>query len=141
AGLIVNAASAIALGRFAGRNLNVRAAMWHLTTDVVGSVAVVVAGLGVLAAHVEWLDPVASLVIAALVVYGAWRLLRGTMGVLLESAPAGLDVGAVRAALAGQRGVEAVHHLHVWSLASETPALSVHIVLAGDDWTLHDAQM
>ncbi|MDQ1521936.1 MAG: cobalt-zinc-cadmium efflux system protein, partial [Actinomycetota bacterium] len=78
--------------------------------------------------------------IAVLVVVGAWQALTGSTRVLLEAAPAGLDVAAVRDALAAEPDVEAVHHVHLWSLASETPALSAHVVLAGDTWTLHDAQ-
>jgi cobalt-zinc-cadmium efflux system protein len=140
AGLVVNLTSALVLGRFAAGSLNVRAAMWHLGADALGSVAVIVAAVGVLVADLEWLDPVASLVIAVLVVIGAWQVLRGSISVLLEAAPAGLDVGAVRRALEGEANVEAVHHVHVWSLASETPALSAHVVLSGDTWTLHDAQ-
>jgi cobalt-zinc-cadmium efflux system protein len=140
AGLVVNLASAFVLGRFAAGSLNVRAATWHLAADALGSVAVIVAALGVMVADVTWLDPVASLVIAALVVVGAWQVLRGSVRVLLEAAPPGIDVGAVRSALAHEADVEAVHHVHVWSLASETPALSAHVVLAGETWTLHDAQ-
>jgi cobalt-zinc-cadmium efflux system protein len=60
--------------------------------------------------------------------------------VLLEAAPAGIDVATVRDALAREPDVDAVHHVHVWSLASETLALSAHVVLSGENWTLHDAQ-
>jgi cobalt-zinc-cadmium efflux system protein len=140
AGLVVNLASAAVIGRHAAGSLNLRAAMWHLGADALGSVAVIVAAVGVIVADLEWLDPAASLVIAALVVLGAWQILRGSLRVLLEAAPAGMDVAAVRDAIAHERDVETVHHVHVWSLASETPALSAHVVLAGERWTLHDAQ-
>jgi cobalt-zinc-cadmium efflux system protein len=140
AGLAVNLASATVLGRSAAGNQNMRAAMWHLGADALGSIAVIVAAFGVLVADLEWLDPAASLLIAILVLLGAWQVLRGSTRVLLEAAPAGIDVAAVRDALATEPDVEAVHHVHVWSLASETPALSAHVVLAGDTWTLHDAQ-
>jgi cobalt-zinc-cadmium efflux system protein len=140
AGLVVNIASAAAIGRLAAGNLNLRAATWHLGSDALGSIAVIVAAAGVLVADLDWLDPAASLAIAVLVVIGAWQVLRASMRVLLEAAPSGIDVAAVRDALETEPDVDAVHHLHVWSLASETPALSAHIVLAGDTWTLHDAQ-
>jgi cobalt-zinc-cadmium efflux system protein len=140
AGLVVNIASAAAIGRLAAGNLNLRAAVWHLGSDALGSIAVIVAAAGVLVADLDWLDPAASLAIAVLVVIGAWQVLRASMRVLLEAAPSGIDVAAVRDALETEPDVDAVHHLHVWSLASETPALSAHIVLAGDTWTLHDAQ-
>jgi cobalt-zinc-cadmium efflux system protein len=139
-GLVVNVGSAVLLARAARGSLNLRAAVWHLGADALGSVAVVVAAAGVLVADVDWLDPAASLAIALLVVLGAVQILRGSARVLLEGAPAGLEVRAVRAALAAEPDVEAVHHLHVWSLASDTPALSAHVVLAGEQWTLHDAQ-
>jgi cobalt-zinc-cadmium efflux system protein len=139
-GLAVNVVSAFAIGRLAAGNINLRAATLHLGADALGSVAVIGAAVGVLVADLEWVDPAASLVIAALVVLGAWNVLRASARVLLEGVPAGIDVAAVRDALAREPDVEAVHHLHVWSLASETPALSAHVVLAGDTWTLHDAQ-
>ncbi|MCU1430386.1 MAG: cation diffusion facilitator family transporter [Actinomycetia bacterium] len=140
-GFAVNLVSGYVLGREARGSLNLRAAMWHLAFDALGSVAVVVAAVGVLVADATWLDPIASLVITVLVVGAAWHLLRGTTRVLLEGAPRGIDVAAVREALAVEPDVETVHHVHVWSLASEVPALSAHIVLAGEDWTLHDAQV
>jgi cobalt-zinc-cadmium efflux system protein len=139
-GLLVNAASAAVLARSAHGNLNLRAALWHLVADALGSVAVIVAALGALLFDVEWLDPVASLLIAALVVVGAWRILREATGVLLEAAPAGVDVAEVRAALEARAGVEAVHDLHVWSLGSEHAALSAHVLLTGP-LSLHDAQV
>ncbi len=68
-----------------------------------------------------------------------WQLLRDATRVLLEGVPKGLDVDAVEQSLQSAEGVEAVHHLHVWSIGSETPALSAHVVLAGE-LTLHQAQ-
>jgi cobalt-zinc-cadmium efflux system protein len=73
------------------------------------------------------------------VLVAAWQLLRDATRVLLEGTPKGLDVDAVERALMGEAGVEAVHHLHVWSIGSETPALSAHVVLTGP-LTLHEAQ-
>jgi cobalt-zinc-cadmium efflux system protein len=139
-GLVVNAGSAVGLARTAHGNLNLRAALWHLVADAMGSVAVIVAAGGALVFDVDWLDPLASLFIAALVVVSAWRILRDATHVLLEAAPAGLDVGVVRAALEASTGVEAVHHLHVWSLGSEHAALSAHVVLSGP-LSLHEAQV
>jgi cobalt-zinc-cadmium efflux system protein len=138
-GLLVNVGSAAVLARTAHGNLNVRAAFWHLATDALGSIAVVVAGLGALVFDAEWLDPVASLFIAALIVVTATRLLRETTRVLLDAAPPDIDVASVSAALGAATGVEAVHHLHVWTMGSERPALSAHVVLAGP-LSLHDAQ-
>lgn len=139
-GLVVNAVAAVVLARVAGRNLNLRAALVHLVADVASSLGAMAAGIGILVFGARWLDPAASLGIAVLVAWSAWGLLRDTTNVLLEAAPRGLDVGQVERALFSEPGVEAVHHLHVWEVASDLPALSAHIVL-GEVPSLHDAQV
>jgi cobalt-zinc-cadmium efflux system protein len=138
-GLIVNAGSAWGIARAAGANLNLRGAFLHLASDAIGSIGVVIAGAVVLATGAEWVDPVVSILISILVLVAAWQLLRDSTRVLLEGVPKGLDVDAVERALVTATGVGAVHHLHVWSIGSETPALSAHIVLTGE-LTLHQAQ-
>jgi cobalt-zinc-cadmium efflux system protein len=139
-GLLVNVGSAAIVGRHAHASLNARGAYWHLLADAFGSVAVIVAALGTALFDVDWIDPVASIVISLLVIFAAWRLLRDSARVLLEAVPAGIDVEAVTDALFDEPGVEAVHHLHVWTTGSEHAALSAHVVL-GDTLTLHDAQL
>jgi cobalt-zinc-cadmium efflux system protein len=138
-GLAVNVGSAFVLGRAARGNLNLRAAFWHLALDALGSLAVILSALGALLFNAASLDSIASLFIAALIVSAAWRLLRDTTRVLLDAAPSDIDVAIVSAALSSSEGVEAVHHLHVWTLGSERPALSAHVVLTGP-LSLHDAQ-
>jgi len=135
----VNGVSALLLARGRRHDLNVRAAWLHLSADAAGSLAAAAAGAAVLAFDADIADSIASLAIAVLVLAGAWRLLRDTTNVLLEGAPRGLDLAAVEAALVDQPHVEAVHHLHVWEIGSELPALSVHVVLDGEP-SLHDAQ-
>ena len=87
----------------------------------------------------DWVDPVISLFIAGLVVVSALVLLRDVGRVLLEGVPSGLHMDEVAGALVRSTGVEAVHHVHLWSLGSETPALSAHVVLTGEP-SLHEAQ-
>ena len=139
AGLVVNVVSAYVIGRTAHGNLNLRAALWHLGADALGSLAVVLAAIGTALFDAERLDSIASIAIAALIVVGAWRLLRDSTRVLLEAVPTGVDVSAVRDALGAQPGVEAVHHLHVWTVGAEHAALSAHVVLSGP-LSLHEAQ-
>ena len=138
-GLAVNVGSAIALRRAGGTSLNLRGALLHMAADAVGSIGAIGAGLAVVLWGAQWFDPVASIAIAALVVWSALDLLRATVRVLLEGAPRGLDAGRVERALAEADSVEGVHHLHLWSLASDVPALSAHVVLEGD-LSLHEAQ-
>jgi cobalt-zinc-cadmium efflux system protein len=138
-GLVVNGGSAWVVARAADANLNLRGAFWHLAGDALGSLGALVAGIAVVVADATWVDGAASIFIAALITVSAVVLLRDVGRVLLEGAPAGLHVDDVERALADAPRVEAVHHVHVWSLGSETPALSAHVVLAGEP-TLHEAQ-
>jgi len=138
-GLGVNAVSAWLLARARGRSLNMHGAFAHMAADAVSSLGAVLAGVAVLVWGATWADAAVSVVIGVLVLWSAWGLLRDATQVLLEGTPRGLDAAAVEAALVAQEDVERVHHLHLWNLASDTPALSGHVVLRGG-MTLHDAQ-
>lgn len=139
AGLLVNVVSAVPLWRAQGRSLNLRGAFVHMASDAAGSVAAIGAGAAVVAFGADRADPIASIAVAVLVVAAAGRLLGDATHVLLEGAPRGLDPDDISSTLAAQPGVDAVHHVHVWDLASDTPALSAHVVLS-DEPSLHDAQ-
>jgi cobalt-zinc-cadmium efflux system protein len=138
-GLVVNLGSALVLLRAEGHSLNMRGAFLHMAADAAGSVAAIGAGLAVVVADATWVDPVASILIAVLILWSAWGLLRDTTNVLLEGTPKGIDVDQVRVALGRDPMVEAVHHVHLWSVASDEPSLSAHVVLDGEV-TLHQAQ-
>jgi cobalt-zinc-cadmium efflux system protein len=139
-GLLVNLGSAAAVRPATHDDLNMRGALWHLVSDALGSAAVIVAALGALVFGIEWLDPAASLLIAALVAIAGVRLLRDATRVLLDAVPDDLEIGEVRRSLEAADGVEAVHHVHVWSLGTGQRALSAHIVLTGP-LSLHAAQL
>ena len=112
-----------------GRDLNMRAAALHMAADAVASLVVAAAGAVVLVdPHLRRADPVASLAVGALIIIEAYRLLRASLDVLLESAPADVDLAALTGAMATVTGVAEVHDLHVWSLSSEVRALSAHVV-------------
>jgi cobalt-zinc-cadmium efflux system protein len=138
-GLGVNVASAVVLGRAQGASLNMRGAFVHMAADAAGSLAAIAAGVAIVVWSAGWVDPAASIVIAALVLWSAWGLLRDTSNVLLEGVPRGMDPSAITAAILAEHDVSAVHHLHLWNLASDVPALSAHVVLEGER-SLHDAQ-
>ena len=136
-GLAVNVVGLLLLREGARRSVNVRAAYLEVVGDGLGSVAVVTGGL--LLATTGWalLDPVASLVVAALIVPRAWSLLRHVVHVLLEAVPDDVDLDELRAHLVRTPGVLAVHDLHVWTLTSGAPVMSAHVVV--DDAVLADA--
>jgi len=139
AAFVVNGLAALMVRDGSG-DLNMRAAALHMTGDAMGSLAVVAAGVVlVLDPSPVWVDPAASLVVAAVIVVEAVRLLRSSVDVLLESAPADVDLGELTAAMGGVPGVAEVHDLHVWSLSSDVRALS-DLVLAGHP-SLEEAQL
>lgn len=139
-GLLVNLGSAALLNRVRGDNLNLRGAYLHMVLDAAGSVAAMVAAVAVIGWDATWVDPAASIFVSLLVLWSAWGLLRDAAQVLLEGTPRGMDPVDVEQALLADDAVDAVHHLHLWNLASDVPALSAHVVLEGEDVTLHDAQ-
>jgi cobalt-zinc-cadmium efflux system protein len=140
-GLVVNVLSAIVLERHAGHSLNMRGAVLHMTLDAAGSVAALVAGIGIALWDARLLDPIASIAITVLVLVSAWKLLRDATHVLMEGTPRGLDAEEIERFIADDPAVEGIHHVHVWNLASDMPALSAHVVIAGERTTLHEAQV
>jgi cobalt-zinc-cadmium efflux system protein len=129
-GIVINLASALPF--MAGRkdDINIRGAFLHLIGDAAFSFAVVVAGAVMYFTGWTWLDPVMSLVLAVAILVGTWQLLRGSINLILDAVPEGIDPAAVRAYLAGLPGVSDVHHLHIWPLSTTETALTAHLVLA-----------
>ena len=128
-GLAVNAAAAFVLTRAGERSLNVRAALSHVLADLLGSVGVIAAGAVVLATDWDYADPIAALAIAVLVLISSWRILRESVGILLEETPTGIDAIEVGHALAAGVGVVQVHDLHIWTITSGFPALAAHLLV------------
>jgi cobalt-zinc-cadmium efflux system protein len=128
-GLLVNLAGLWVLHAGRSESLNVRGAWLHVLTDTLGSVQAIAAGALIWAFGWQWADPVASVLIALLVIYSSWSLLKEATGVLMESAPLHIDVEEVREAMIGIRGVIEVHDLHVWTITSGMESLSAHVVV------------
>jgi cobalt-zinc-cadmium efflux system protein len=128
-GAAVNVAAAAALARAERQSLNVEGARMHVLADLFGSIGAVTAGLIVLTTGFNRADPIAALLVSALMIRSGWRLLRESGRVLLEAAPRGYDVQAIGRALAEQPGVAEVHDLHVWEVTSGFPALAAHVMV------------
>jgi len=140
-GIVVNGASAWLL--MAGRkgDLNVRGAFLHLLGDAAISLGVVVAGAVIYATGWNRLDPLASLVISGLIVWGTWGLLRESVMMSLAAVPQGVDRASVEGYLHGLPGVSEVHDLHIWAMSTTETALTAHLVRPGaglDDRLLHE---
>lgn len=128
-GLLINLIGLQILSGGRKDNLNVRGAWLHVLTDALGSAQAMLAGGLIWAFGWSWADPLASVLIALLVIYSSWSLLKEAVGVLMEGVPAHIDVDAVRSTLAGIPGVSSVHDLHVWTITSGREALSAHLVV------------
>ena len=131
-GLLVNVAGLWLLRGSHAHDLNVRGAWLHVLTDALGSVQAIVAGMLIWLYAWYWVDPVASVLIALLVVYSSWTLIRQSVGVLMEGTPGHINIEDVRSALQQVSEVRDVHDLHVWSITSGFVALSAHLVVDHD---------
>ncbi len=127
-GLLVNLLGLAAMGTPGHGDLNARGAWLHLISDALGSVGAIMAAGLIWELGWTWADPAVSLFVSALVLRSAWGLLKDGTAVLMESAPAGVDVDGLRAAILAESGVVGVHDLHVWMIAWGDVALSGHVV-------------
>lgn len=132
-GIAVNGFTAWLFASGGRTDINIRGAYLHMLADAAVSAGVVVAGLVILATGFDWIDPVVSLVIAGLIVWVTWDLLRDSLGMALLAVPPGIDPAAVRATLEGRPGVSALHDLHIWPMSTTEVALTAHLVMEDGD--------
>lgn len=128
-GIAVNLAGTRVLARANRSSLNVESAFQHLLTDLYGFAGTVLAGLVVLLTGFRQADPIASLLVVVLMLRSAWGLLRASGRVLLEAAPPGTDLSDIREHLLATPHVHDVHDLHVWTVTSDLPTLSAHVIV------------
>jgi cobalt-zinc-cadmium efflux system protein len=140
-GILINGATAWLFASGRKDDLNIRGAYLHMAADAAVSLGVVLAGGAIWLTGWSWIDPVTSLLIAAVIVVGTWGLLRDSVAMSLGAVPRNIDPAAVRALLAGCPGVTEVHDLHIWPMSTTEVALTCHLVIPGGfpgDCYLHD---
>lgn len=130
AGLVVNVAVMWALHRESARDINIRGAFMHMLGDALSSVGIVIGGFVIAYTGIVWIDPLLSVLIAVLILWSGWAIIRESLNILLEGLPHGMKRDDVCDALRGLDGVIDVHDLHIWSLSSSAHALSCHAVIA-----------
>jgi cobalt-zinc-cadmium efflux system protein len=132
-GIVINTATALMFMRGSKDDLNVRGAFLHMASDAAVSLAVVI-GAGLIAlTGLQWIDPMLSLGIAAVIVLGTWGLLRDSMNMALDAAPKQIDVVKVREWLTTLPGVEGIHDLHIWAMSTTETALTAHVIRPAND--------
>jgi cobalt-zinc-cadmium efflux system protein len=137
-GIAINGLSAVLFARLGSDDINLRAAFQHMLADAVVSAGVVAAGAAVWLTGWNWIDPVAGLVIIAVIGWGSWSLLTEATRLALLGVPDNVDEARVRAYLTGRPGVAALHDLHIWPMSTTETALTAHLVMPaghpGDAW-------
>jgi cobalt-zinc-cadmium efflux system protein len=144
AAIVVNLVTAMLFARGRERDINVRAAFQHMAADAAVSAAVVFAGVVILWTGQRWVDPVMSLAVAGVILWGSIGLMRESVGMSLMGVPRGIHLDHVDQALAELAGVETVHDLHVWPLSTTETALTAHLVapdVSATDALLNAARM
>jgi len=134
-GVVINTLTALLFLRGHG-DANVRGAFLHMAADAAVSLGVVLAGVAIAVTGAAWIDPVVSLVVAAVIVAGTWGLFRESLDLALDAVPRGVEPEAIEAALAALPGVQEVHDLHVWGASTSEISLTAHLVAV--DGTDHD---
>jgi cobalt-zinc-cadmium efflux system protein len=129
AGVVMNGAIALLLYR-SGGDVNIRSALLHEVGDTLSTAAVIAGGWVILVTGNYWIDSVLSIVIGVLILWSGFGIVRETLNILLEGTPRGMKLEKIESAIRSIGGVNDVHDLHVWSIGSETHALSCHISIA-----------
>lgn len=132
-GVVVNAITAWLFVSGQKEDLNIKGAYLHMAADAAVSLGVVVAGVVVILTGWQMIDPLMSLVIVAVILFGTWSLLRESVNLAIDSVPKGIDMAEVKSYLTGLEHVCQIHDLHVWAMSTTEIALSVHLVTTDDD--------
>lgn len=141
-GVVINTITALLFVKGQKNDLNIKGAFLHMAADAAVSLGVVVAGFLIQKTGYQWIDPVVSFVIIAVVLYGTWGLFVDSINLALDAVPKNIDIAEVRKALNSWPGVDDAHDLHVWALSTNQTAVSVHLVVpeGGGDQFLADIQ-
>ncbi|MFH1964055.1 MAG: cation diffusion facilitator family transporter [Acidobacteriota bacterium] len=142
-GVGINTVTALLFVSGRKHDLNIRGAFLHMAADAGVSLGVVVAGVLIMIKGWFWIDPVISLVIAAVILVGTWSLLRDSINLAIDAVPGGIDISGIREYLNGLEHVSGIHDLHVWAMSTTEVALTVHLVVndaAGGNGILQEVQ-
>jgi cobalt-zinc-cadmium efflux system protein len=128
-GVVINLGTALLFARGRKGDINIRGAYLHMAADAAVSAGVVLAGLAITLTGAAWIDPVTSLLIAAIIFWGGWGLMKDAVAMSLDAVPTGIDPEAVEATLADLPGVAAVHDLHIWPMSTTETVMTAHLLI------------
>lgn len=143
-GVVINSITAWFFVSGKDHDLNIRGAYLHMAADALVSLGVVVSGFVIWKFGLKWFDPLSSLLIAAVIFWSTWGLLRDSLNLAIDAVPRDIDPEAIRKWLSDQPGVEGLHDLHIWPISTTQTALTAHLLMPeppADDEFLHDLAM
>ena len=128
-GIVINATTALLFFRNKESDLNIKGAFLHLMSDAVVSAALVIGGIVIVYTKWYWIDPLLGILVAVVIVFSTWSLLRDSLRLSLDAVPQGIDLRKVQKAIENIVGVKDFHHIHIWALSTTENALTGHVVL------------
>jgi cobalt-zinc-cadmium efflux system protein len=131
-GVLINAASAFLFFRDKDKDINIKSAYLHLLSDALLSLAIVVGGVVIYYTHWFWVDSVMSVVVAIIILFSTWSLLRDSVRLSLDGVPHSIDLDDVRKTALVRKGIRDFHHIHIWAISTTENALTAHVVLETD---------
>ena len=131
-GILINATTALLFFRNKDSDLNIKGAFLHLMSDAIVSAALVVGGIIIIYTQWYWIDPLLGILVAVVIVFSTWSLLRDSLRLSLDAVPQGIDLRVVQTAIEELPGVQDFHHIHIWALSTTENALTGHVVLKRD---------
>ncbi|MFN2361645.1 MAG: cation diffusion facilitator family transporter [Marinobacter sp.] len=140
-GVVINGATMMLFVKGQQGDINIRGAFLHMAADTAVSVGVVISGTIIMFTNFTWIDPIVSLIIAAVIFVGTWQLLKDSVALAVDGVPKNIDPTAVRKRLESFPGVQTAHHLHIWALSTTENALTVHLLKpdpVDDDQLIND---
>ncbi len=129
-GVVINTVTAMLFMQGSKEDANVRGAFLHMAADAAVSVGVVLAGVAIMATGIGWIDPVVSIIIVAVIVWGTWDLFTESVGLAMDAVPRRIDINKLTETLAAIPGVLEIHDLHVWGMSTSEVMLTAHLVIA-----------
>ncbi|HET7003543.1 MAG TPA: cation diffusion facilitator family transporter [Puia sp.] len=131
-GIVINATTALLFFRNKDTDLNIKGAFLHLMSDAFVSAALVIGGIIIIYTQWYWIDPLLGILVAVVIVFSTWNLLRDSLRLSLDAVPQGIDLRAVQSAVEKISGVQDFHHIHIWALSTTENALTGHVVLKSE---------
>jgi len=129
-GIVINTVTALLFLRGKDNDLNIRGAFLHLLSDAIVSAGLVVGGLLIFYTHLFWIDAVLSLIVAIIILFSTWRLLKDSLRLSLDGVPEGIEIPKIKAIIEKMKDVKDFHHIHIWAISTTENALTAHLVVA-----------